>query len=256
MWKKSLLDSSKGKNIDFIFVDNSNDTKYVEAKSGLDMVPDWYKNMLSITHIQTPDGQKEELTVKRCMPVFDALVNGYFLVTSIDYHVSKDDLGDTVISCALPGKSIPITMHQAAQISGMPIPDEYQEYIYKWYNPYSIKTPKGYSIEFTQPLNRFDLPFMSISGVVDTDKYFSPVQFPFMLKKDFIGVIPKGTPIIQIIPFKREGWKMNIHSDINQSVSEEYKKLSIEYERNRYDKSGNLLGNIYKRRFRTVKKYL
>jgi hypothetical protein len=29
----------------------------------------------------------------------------------------------------------------------------------------------------------------------------------------FQGLIPKGTPIAQVIPFKREGWHMEIGSD-------------------------------------------
>jgi hypothetical protein len=29
---------------------------------------------------------------------------------------------------------------------------------------------------------------------------------------DFEGLIPKGTPIAQVIPFKRESWKMSVHA--------------------------------------------
>ena len=29
-----------------------------------------------------------------------------------------------------------------------------------------------------------------------------------MLKEEFTGIIPKGTPLAQIIPFKRESWSM------------------------------------------------
>ena len=60
---------------------------------------------------------------------------------------------------------------------------------------------------FVHPLNRYDLPFYSFSGLVDTDKHSVVVHFPFIVRKDFEGVIPKGTPIIQAIPIKRENWK-------------------------------------------------
>ena len=30
---------------------------------------------------------------------------------------------------------------------------------------------------------------------------------PFFIKSNFEGVIPCGTPMFQIIPFKRENWK-------------------------------------------------
>ena len=51
--------------------------------------------------------------------------------------------------------------------------------------------------------------FEIISGVVDTDTYINVINFPFLLqetKKQFL--IKKGEPMIQVIPFKRESWKM------------------------------------------------
>jgi hypothetical protein len=33
-------------------------------------------------------------------------------------------------------------------------------------------------------------------------------NLPFFLKEGFEGIIPKGTPIAQIIPFKRESWNL------------------------------------------------
>jgi hypothetical protein len=60
---------------------------------------------------------------------------------------------------------------------------------------------------FCNPANRFDLPFQTITGIVDCDKYPGQVHFPFFLKEGFTGIIPKGTPIVQIIPIKRDSWK-------------------------------------------------
>ena len=48
------------------------------------------------------------------------------------------------------------------------------------------------------------MPFHSFSGIVDTDKHPVPVNFPFVVKKDFEGVIPAGTPIAQFIFLKRD----------------------------------------------------
>jgi hypothetical protein len=53
--------------------------------------------------------------------------------------------------------------------------------------------------------------FTILPGIVDTDEYASPVNFPFVINDpNFEGFIPKGTPIAQVIPFKRESWKMKI----------------------------------------------
>ena len=47
--------------------------------------------------------------------------------------------------------------------------------------------------------------FEVLSGFVDTDTYVAPVNFPFVATAgDGIHTLPKGTPLIQVIPFPRE----------------------------------------------------
>jgi hypothetical protein len=42
----------------------------------------------------------------------------------------------------------------------------------------------------------------------------TPGMMPFWIRKGFSGVIPKGTPFMQILPFKRETWQaVNIAAD-------------------------------------------
>jgi hypothetical protein len=57
-------------------------------------------------------------------------------------------------------------------------------------------------------MNRYDLPFYTMSGIVESDVWGLPVFTAFFLKRNFIGIIPKGTPIFQIIPFKRDSWEL------------------------------------------------
>jgi hypothetical protein len=92
----------------------------------------------------------------------------------------------------------------------MPLPEGYDRDALKWSVPWSIKTPPGYSLLFTHPLNRFDLPFYTMSGIVDTDTYEIPVNLPFVIKEGFMGKIEKGTPLAQVIPIKRENWKSSV----------------------------------------------
>ena len=103
-----------------------------------------------------------------------------------------------------------VSDHTLEQWEGFPCPDGYSGWLYKWSNHFGLKTPKNYSLLFTTPLNRFDLPFISISGIVDSDQYDLSVQFPFFIKDDFIGIIEKGTPIAQIIPIKNDSWKTEV----------------------------------------------
>jgi hypothetical protein len=106
-----------------------------------------------------------------------------------------------------------VTEHVKSQTSFFPVPEEYEEQPHKWTNHWKITTPKGYSCLFIHPLNSPQLPFHSFSGIVDTDKHPLIINFPFVFKKDFEGVIPAGTPIIQIIPFKRDSWDLKVIDD-------------------------------------------
>jgi hypothetical protein len=74
----------------------------------------------------------------------------------------------------------------------------------KFMNYWLIKCPKDYSLLFVPPLNRPDPRFTCFSGLVDSDKYFECVNFPFVFNvPNFHGVIEAGTPLVQVIPIKR-----------------------------------------------------
>jgi len=82
-------------------------------------------------------------------------------------------------------------------------------------------------------------------GIVDTDKYFAPVNFPFVINDPkFEGLIPKGTPIAQVIPFKRDGWKMKIGN-----------KDNIKEMKNIVTKLRNFIFDSYKNQWRVAKDY-
>ena len=171
------------------------DIESIKPSPAVKSIPDWFKGIEAV--------RNNDLTIKRCIPVLDAFTTGYLFKTSVDYYYDKEyeRFVDNGVSKA-------ITMHPQVQIEGMEIDDSLSPKPYKWINNFYMKTPKGYSTIFTHPLNRTDLPFYSLTGVVDTDSHPLVVQFPFLIKKDFNGMIPAGTPIIQAIPFKRDDWQM------------------------------------------------
>lgn len=174
------------------------------------VVPDWYKDTQSYIgdgrKIPTGDG-KTSGTIKRCMPVFDAMTSGYILKTPVDLFISqKEEGGDRYYewpSLGLldfhPVEQAPIHPHRNGHLS-------YPKFV----NPWAIKTAPGYSCLFVQPFHR-ESKFTILPGVVDTDTYCSPVNFPFVLNDlSFEGLIPAGTPMAQVIPFKRDAFKMEI----------------------------------------------
>lgn len=172
-------------------------------------VPDWYKNTESYTSKERkPNGNGgTTATIKRCMPVFDAIIAGYIITSPADVYVSIKD-GQQFFEWSSLGM---ISFHPIEQAPEHPSrkPHAYP----KWMNPWAIKTPKGYSTLFTQPMHRESV-FTILPGIVDTDTYTAPVNFPMVINDpNFEGLIPKGTPIAQVIPFKREGWQMEIGSE-------------------------------------------
>ena len=101
----------------------------------------------------------------------------------------------------------PIAFHDPSQIVGAPFLDE-DRFIIKFNCFWNIEAPPGYSLLFTHPVNRADLPFTTLTGLVDCDTFHhSPLSFPARWHDvEFNGVLPKGTPVAQCLPVKRESW--------------------------------------------------
>jgi hypothetical protein len=258
MFKKRKLKNPKSPSqngvIEFILVDEDKQNTFLEVKRASDLLPDWYKNVPAIIQLKESDPQKD-FTIKRCIPVLDALTSGYFLVTKRDvsFKYDQEKNESKFIGNGISKKEI--TMHPISQIGDMQLSKEFIKYTFKWGNPYTIKTPEGYSCIFTHPLNGTESPFYSLAGVVDTDSYFQPVLFPFLMKNNFEGTIKAGTPIIQIMPFKRDDWKHVVYEDVPEKYIESKRMISNEYESNRYDADKNPTGGMYKRDYRKKKRY-
>ncbi len=189
-----------------ILFTNTSGADLEQPQPAFKLVPDWYKNTTSyIGGEKKPSGDgKTTATVKRCMPVFDAMTAGYIIESPADVFVSMRD-GQQWFEWSDFGL---ISFHPIEQAPEHPMRKQFP--YPKWNNPWAIKTPKGYSTLFVQPFHRESV-FTILPGIVDTDQYISPVNFPFVINDtSFEGLIPKGTPIAQVIPFKRESWNMNI----------------------------------------------
>lgn len=195
------------KKIKFTLVDK--DYLWVEKPTpAIKNIPEWYRKMSSFFGQDklTIKNRLTNQTAKRCIPLMESMTAGYHITLPADIMVSKDEeTGNSSMDWATHVDLI--STHNPQQTYEIPIPEEYASLPFKFVNFFIVKTPPGYSTLFVHPLNRYDLPFYSFSGLVDTDKHSVVVHFPFVIRKDFEGIIPKGTPIIQAIPIKRENWK-------------------------------------------------
>lgn len=195
-------------------------------------LPEWYKKMSPYTEGDKPkfwgDGTKN-LTIKRCNPVGDALGAGYFIRLENTIHVEEHESGIPKLVWHRGGEQY-ISEHGQIQIDKDLVPNGFSGQPFKFRNLWSIQTPPGYSIMVTHPLNRNAEPFLTLSGVVDTDTYQTAVQLPFLLRKNFEGFIEAGTPIAQVIPFKRESWQ----SEILEHDAFDYENRLAQFQRTMY----------------------
>jgi hypothetical protein len=192
------------------FTNTKNVPEEYAPKPATASVPDWYKNLESyIGDEKKPTGEGgTSATIKRCMPVFDAIINGYILYTYTDVWISQKD---NMPWYEWPSFG-PIEFHPVEQAPNHPNRNGHQASYPKWINPWAIQTPPGYSVLITQPMHRESV-FTILPGIVDTDQYNAPVNFPFVLNNiEYEGLIPAGTPMAQVIPFKRDSWEMNFGS--------------------------------------------
>lgn len=177
------------------------------------IVPEWYKQTERFTggkldvHMFVSDpttSSSSNTDLGACVPFLDSMLSGYLIQLWTDVIVTKDE-GGTYINWLVAPKVVEIRQDSVAQ--HLPCPPGFLKKNMAWVNPIAVKTPPGYSALITHPFNRFDLPFLTMSGIVDSDSYHSGGNVPFWLSDTFEGIIPKGTPIVQVFPFKRDNWE-------------------------------------------------
>jgi hypothetical protein len=189
-------------------------------------IPEWYKKL---------EHTLLNKTVKGCMPFLDTLTSGYLLKIPQDFNVrhnvdNKNEKGEVfkdsfqtfglhdcslLLSAQYINLNAGLDIHTLKQLEGSPFIEKNSNLpFYKILNPWKIKTPKGYSCLFVPPLNNSDDRFSIIPGIVDTDTFPNEINFPIVINGDKYPVLEttfkKGTPYVQIIPFKRDSWKMTL----------------------------------------------
>jgi hypothetical protein len=216
-------------------------------------IPKWWKDLevrTSANLMSKPgdvDAEKTYVhtTGKRCFPMLDALTSGYILPLWADVEVSYVDENPQLKWLTDRGV---FTYWYPEFTEGMEHPEDCVPIAFKFSNQYIIETPPGWSCLFTQPHGYPNLPFRTIPGVVDTDVLKTDVNQPIWLRKGFTGVIPKGTPIAQILPFQRQDWSHEV-----VTVVEEMKENEHYYNQQKYIKT--TAGGAYGHNQRQNKSY-
>ena len=178
--------------------------KPMAARSGL---PDWLKAMSPEAASATLGGAMVR-TVKHCPPFLDAMGAGILMPLACDLTMAGGELSWDWSPPPLPDQltgRAPIGVHVPEQLADSPL--ESGRFAVKFMNFWTLSAPEGWSILFTHPLNRDDLPFRTLSGIVDCDRFGAGlVHFPAVwADPGFAGTLPAGTPVAQAIPIPRRG---------------------------------------------------
>lgn len=214
-------------------------------------LPDWYK-----AHPNTMNGVKETVqsydflgvtnisTIKKCVPFLDFLTSGYLLKfysdILIDPHFPVE--GNGFFCWRSANKKEPVGSHPHSQLD-VPINGRKQDYI-KFFNHWVIRTPPGYSCLFMQPLHLGERDFVLFPGIVDTDLYTTPINFPGYINTTEPFKINCGDPMMAVFPFKRETWKMTISKENTNIENNTFELKRFQY-----------LNNVYRNFFHSKKRY-
>lgn len=168
-------------------------------------LPDWLRTMPAAAFSDVHD--TEVRTVKQCPPFVDAMSHGFVVALPCDIVVANGRLS---WNWDLPPLSIeahprsPLSFHGPAQVAGTPF-DRQGRTIVKFNSFWTVELDEGYSLFATHPVNRDDLPFRLLTGMVDSDRFVAVgILFPAVwTDPDFEGVLPRGTPVAQCFPVAR-----------------------------------------------------
>lgn len=231
------------------FIPSSIETEmFVPApRPSSNFIPEWYKSKKKYDGLSKFEAAATRSPgIKNCAPFLDAMTAGYIQETWCDIFIKHDNNTETSQCLYATGSPEPIVVRSNTSINldkNDFIPSEFA-----WKMHWIPKMEKGWSVLITHPLNNFPLTFQTLSGIIDADVFYhTPLgNLPFYVKKPKNGediFIPSGTPMYQIIPFKRENWK----SKILKYNEREIIKNSYFITKNFFDS--------YKNNFRQSKKY-
>lgn len=175
----------------------------VPAQSAL---PQWLRQMAARAPSEVH--QRSVRTIKQCPPFVDAMAHGFILSLPCDVVVAS---GQFSWDWSLPELAAhhhpraPVSFHVPEQLTGSPQANGASSAI-KFNSFWTITLEPGWSLMVVHPINRDDLPFRVVTGLVDADSFNAVgINFPAVwIDPRFEGVLPRGTPVAQCYPVPQQ----------------------------------------------------
>jgi hypothetical protein len=168
-------------------------------------LPEWLRAMAP--RVSSEMHGRQIRTSKQCPPFVDAMSHGFMIFLPCDVQVQN---GQFSWHWPLPALTLqghpkaPLSFHVPEQLVGSPLQRGTQAAI-KFNSFWTIELEPGFSLMATHPINRDDLPFRTVTGLVDADKFNSVgINFPAVwTQPEFSGTLPRGTPVAQCFAVSR-----------------------------------------------------
>jgi hypothetical protein len=164
--------------------------------------PEWFKSMAAdLGDAASVTGG----TIKRCPPFLAAMTAGYIIPAPADARITMTPAG----AIEARGTLNFLSTHFPGQVAGAPFGNRR---IVKFENPWIIVTPPEFVSLITAPVNRFELPFTPLTGIVETGTYYREVHLPMACQmrpgEEFF--LRRGEPMIHVIPIRRDEWESGV----------------------------------------------
>ena len=174
---------------------------------------------------------QNEFNVSHCPPVMDWMNSGYLIYNAWEiiieekiFHFQKGVNVETINNRLNLRKTTP-TVYAA---DCMPVKNGPYSY-FRIETDYKVVTPPGYSCLVMQPYYDFNNSYNIMPGIIDTDKHDWVVSAVGFTRNKNLRIVP-GEKMLQIIPFKRDDWTMELettklYSQLFHYIKGAYNKL-------------------------------
>jgi len=223
-----------------IFIPHGSDeaiTHTIPPMPAKTFLPEWYRlGEMFIDRDTNTVASREDRDIvgglKSCVPFLDAMLSGYMLHTWVDVEITRNDgivewkyLEENEYTEnveQVDDTAIPMIGERIGDIGHtIPRPAGHAENHLTFSGVWGFKVPRGWSLLITHPMNRFDLPFTTMSGIIDSDSFSASGNIPFFIKEGWTGIIPKHTPFAQLIPVQRKSWYASVDKGLHLAWAKE-----------------------------------
>jgi hypothetical protein len=192
-------------------------------------IPDWFKNLPTHSELnKEEDGSLSEYqtdkTVRQCPSFIDYFSHGYVIPMWADLIINYNEKEDYYMY-RFAGEQYKLQIHGNGQFLNWVDANflgNKSNFVFKFISPWTIKTQPGYSVLQMPMFYHFNDKFSVLPGVVDTDIWHEVNQQVVYHGAGKEVFIPRGTPLVQYIPFKREKYEYTVaieSDEVQRSVA-------------------------------------